>query len=211
MNQLHSTSHVRRLVAAFGIAALLAVAAPARAQVSPDFDTVTWAPLGCPAADLTSDASPGSTNFVGNASFPAAYYAFDSSYLYFRYRMDRNPANGGGFDQFAWTALMQTGTGDPFQYQYQLSLEGGSDTIEIWANTSAQDIDFSPLFHDDAEVKLFSQPFGSLARALATGDGSNFGNDADYFIDFAFPVTELVANGVVANAATMLASTMPMT
>ena len=42
---------------------------------------------------------------------------------------------------------------------YQAAIEVEGDTIEVWHNTVASDIDFSPLFHDDAEVKLFSQKF----------------------------------------------------
>ena len=204
------TLRPHRIAAALALLATLAGAARAGAQTNPDFDAVSWRALGCPAADLTSDTSPGAVNFVGNATFPAAYYAFDASYLYFRYRMDRDPAGSGGFAQFAWTALMQVESGNPFQYQYQVSLEGSTDDIEIWHNTVASDIDFSPLFHDDSEVKLFSQPYklanGStvnttpLARRLATGDGSNFGNDTNYFVDFAVPVSALIGAGAITNA-----------
>jgi hypothetical protein len=59
---------------------------------------------------------------------------------------------------------MQVPSGNAFQYQYQLSLNGKTDTIEVWQNTIAMDIDFSPLFHDDAEVKLFSQGYSLHER-----------------------------------------------
>ena len=71
---------------------------------------------------------------------------------------------------------MQVPAGDRFKYQYQLTLNGKDDTIEIWRNdpTTAQVIDFTPLFHDDSETKLFSTPYQSgsgnttvtLARSL---------------------------------------------
>ena len=44
-------------------------------------------------------------------------------------------------------------------YQYQLSLNGKGNTVEIWQNTVASDIHF-PHFQDDAEVKLYSAPSG---------------------------------------------------
>ena len=204
---------------AFRTIALLAVllgAGRALAAGNPDFDAIAWTPLGCDTPVLTADTSPGSVNFVGDATYPAAYYAIDANYLYFRYRMDRDPAGPGGFDSFTWTALMQVPSGNPFQYQYQLSLEGSGDNIEIWANTTAMDIDFSPLFHDDSEVKLYSQKYNlsnattvnttPLARRLPTGDGSNFGKDADYFIDLAFPVQALIATGAIADASDLAGS-----
>ena len=38
-------------------------------------------------------------------------------------------------------------------------LNGKTDTIEIWQNTTAMDISFSPLFHDTPESKIFSQKY----------------------------------------------------
>ena len=159
---------LRRIACALGLAGMLLAAATARAQANPDFDAVAWTPIGCPAADLTADTSPNAVNFVGNATYPAAYYAFDSNFLYFRYRMDANPSGPGGFAQYSWTALMQVPGGNPFQYQYQVSLDGSKDTIDLWQNTVASDIDFSPLFHDESEVNLFSQPY-----ALVNGSTVN--------------------------------------
>src|SRR5206468_4172414 len=40
-----------------------------------------------------------------------------------------------------------------------------------------------------------------LARSFPAGDGSRFGNDTDYFLDFAFPVPVMIANGLIATAA----------
>ena len=204
--------HALRSAVFFAVAFAIVVAtAPAFAAGNPDFDAVTWMPLDCATPDLISHTSPSSVDFAGNATFPAAYSAHDANYLYFRYRMDGNPSGPGGFAQNSWTALMQIPSGDPFQYQYQLSLNGKDDTIEVWKNTVAMDIDFTPLFHDDSEVKLFSQNYaftsGStvnttpLARSLPVTDGSSFGGGGDYFIDFAIPVSVLISNGAVATAA----------
>jgi uncharacterized repeat protein (TIGR01451 family) len=191
--------------------AALFLAGTAHAAGNPDFDAVAWTPLGCDVADLVSHTSPANFDFAGDATFPAVYFAHDATYLYFRYRMDGDPAGAGGFAQGAWTALMQVPSGNAFQYQYQLSLNGKTDTIEVWQNTVAMDISFSPLFHDDAELKLFSQGYaftsGStvnttpLARRLQAGDGSSFDGGPDYFVDFAFPVSVMVANGVISSAA----------
>src|SRR5436309_1987584 len=206
-----SSRGARTCAAMLGLLAVLVAHTAAAAVANPDFDGVVWTPLGCDAPDLISHASPAAVDFAGDATFPAAYFAHDDSYLYFRYRVDGDPYGSGTFAQYAWTALMQVPSGDPFQYQYQLSLNGKSDAREIWQNTVAEDINFCPLFRDVSEVRLFSQRYdranGStgnttpLARSLPAGDGSRFGDDTDYFLDFAFPVPVMIANGLIATAA----------
>src|SRR6185369_8154968 len=198
---MHSNS--RMSWTAVALAAIIALAsARTAAAASPDFNSVQWTALGCPNADLITHDSPGSADFAGSsaAGDEPAYYSFDSSFLYFRFRMGSNPASGGGFDQFAWTALMQVPSGNRFQYQYQLSLNGKTDTIEIWKNdpATAQTIDFTPLFHDDAETKLYSTAYNAggmtLARSISDGSG-------DFFLDFAFPVSQLISAGAITSAA----------
>src|SRR5438128_4483752 len=206
-----STRGARPRAAMLGLLAVLVARTATAAVANPDFDGVVWTPLGCDAPDLIAHASAPAVDFAGDATFPAAYLAHDDSYLYFRYRTNGDPFGSGTFAQYAWTALMQVPSGDAFQYQYQLSLNGKSDTIEIWQNTVAEDINFSPLFRDGSEVRIFSQRYdranGStgnttpLARSLPASDGSRFGNDADYFLDFAFPVPVMVADGLIATAA----------
>ena len=70
------------------IAALTAFAA------GPDFNAVTWLPLGCDSPDLISSASPAAVSFVGDQTNLPAFYAYDSNYLYSRYRMDADPRQG---------------------------------------------------------------------------------------------------------------------
>jgi hypothetical protein len=165
----------------------------------PDFDAVTWQPLGCNSPDMIMGASPSAVSFAGNQTDLPAFYAYDANYLYFRYRMDSDPRQGGsGFQQFVWTALLQVPSGNRFQYQYQLSLNGKGNTVEIWQNTVASNIHF-PHFQDDAEVKLYSAPVGSLARAVSAG--TSFNGNADWFVDFAFPVQTMIANDVISSAA----------
>jgi uncharacterized repeat protein (TIGR01451 family) len=180
--------------------AFLMLARGAGAQ-APAFDAVVWTPLACAAGDPAGDETPSAVDLVGDAAHLAAYTAHDGSYLYMRFRVNGDPTGSGGFHSYAWNVLMQVPSGDPFQYQYELSLNGKSDTVEVWANTSASDIDFSPLFNDPSDVQLFSTPAASLARHLAATDGSSFGGNPDYFVDVAFPVATLVAKGVVASAA----------
>ncbi len=200
---MNTTTILRRTglaLAAFLV--LTACATTARAQ-APDFDAVTWKPLACAAGDPAGDESPSAVDLVGDAAHRAVVYAHDDAYLYVRFRVDGNPGTTGHFVNYTWNLLMQVPSGNPFQYQYELSLNGKSDTVEIWANTSAKNISFSPLFNDSAETKLFSEPAGTtpLARGMVTGDGSTFGGNPDYFVDVAFPVSAMIDNGVIASAA----------
>src|SRR5689334_24546109 len=95
---------IRVLLAGVGLS--LVVARPATAAGNPDFDAVTWTPLGCETPDLVSHTSPAAVDFAGNAAYPAAYFAHDASYLYFRYRTNGDPSMVHGFAQYSWTALM---------------------------------------------------------------------------------------------------------
>src|SRR5262249_43031054 len=167
----------------------------------PNFDAVTWQPLGCDSPDMIVGASPSAVSFAGDQTNLPAFYAYDANYLYFRYRMDSDPRQGGsGFQQFVWTALMQVPSGKRSQSQYHPSLNGKANptTVEIWQNTVASNTR-SPHFQDDAEVKLSPPPFGSLARAVPAG--TSFNGNADWFVDFAFPVQTMIANGVISSAA----------
>jgi uncharacterized repeat protein (TIGR01451 family) len=210
---ISSSTCARRLPRFLAALLLLATLAVRAAHaVTPDFDAVPWAALGCDATPLSPNVTGGDVDLVGDATYPAFYTARDAGFLYFRLRVSANPAGVNGFTGKAWTVLVQTPGGNPYQYQYQLSLNGSAmDPLEIWANTSPLDIDFTQPALDDSEQLLWSQnnavldPLvgntGPLARSLVTGDGSNFKNDADYFIDLAFPVSALVQAGVAAGAA----------
>src|SRR5262245_41106724 len=108
-------SPVAALVACLALPATSMAEGPAAA---PNFDLVSWNPLGCNTPDLITPDSPRSASFAGDHVNLPAYYAYDTDYLYFRYRMDETPASGSGFAQYAWTALMQVPSGNRFQYQY---------------------------------------------------------------------------------------------
>ncbi|HJQ83312.1 MAG TPA: hypothetical protein VKA21_04505 [Candidatus Binatia bacterium] len=192
-----------------GLLAVAMAGAPVDAQTGPDFDAVAWAPIACAAGDAAGDEHPASVDLVGDGTFPAVSMARDADFLYFRHRVDGDPSGPGGFESYSWNVLVQVPSGDPFQYQYMLSLYGNGDAVEIWANTAAEDIDFAPLFQDDAETRLFTQGFTAtspandapLARVLPAGDGSAFDGTPDYFVDVAYPVPALIAAGVVGSAA----------
>ena len=150
-----------------GLAACVAwllLPAAAFATGGPNFGSVNWQPLGCD----------------GAVSSPTRARARWTSSATRRTRRPPTPStpttstsatgwttNPRQFDQFVWTALMQVPSGDRFQYQYQLSLNGKSDTIEIWQNTDGLGHRLPPHFQDDSEVQLYSDAVGSLAASGA--------------------------------------------
>jgi hypothetical protein len=211
---------MQALLRMLAVTALAVTASATRAAaVEPDFDNIALTPLTCGVDEPAGDESPSSLDFVGTEQYPAAQVGHDADFLYFRYRVDRNATGPQGFDQFAWVALLQVPNGDPFQYQYAVGLNGdgatddfgnNGDTVEIWQNTDASDIDFSPVFHDTSEVRVFAQEYAyvgpgtantsPIARTVVAGDGSSFGGNADYFVDFAVPVAVLISEGVIGSA-----------
>src|SRR5437867_10330589 len=87
----------------------------AGASGNPDFDAVSWIDLGCTIGDPPDDVTPRSVDLVGDATYPPTYIGLDSTYLCFRYRVNRNPSGTNGFDQLAWVSLLQVPSGNPFQ------------------------------------------------------------------------------------------------
>jgi hypothetical protein len=195
------------------------------AESNPNFDAVTWRPLGCTeSVEPVGDSTPTTTDLAGDATHSATYFAWDSNYLYARFRLTASPTGSKGFDQYAWVMLLQVPSGDPFQYQFELSLNGKSsdddygntsglkgDTIELWRNDAAENIAFDPNFNDPSETRLYGQRYDyagpatvnttPLARIALVNDGTSFGGDPDYFLDYAIPVSILIAKGVVTSAA----------
>ncbi|MFG6149247.1 carboxypeptidase regulatory-like domain-containing protein [Halobacillus sp. B23F22_1] len=145
-----------------------------------------------PIFDVVGDESPSSTDIVGNSQFPAAYFAYDGQNIYFRIRLNTTPINAQltGFRNFTWGVLINT-SGTPGVYDWLANINGLNNTINLVQNTQRQ---FNS-WNDPAEgtngqgAPNYSRPIVNFdtARAVLTSDGSNFGGNPDYFIDFQFP------------------------
>lgn len=202
---------VRLLALVFVVSSLTVALLPPVAHANgPD-----WQPLDCGTGDPRGDESPASTDLVGDvgSGYYTAYFAYDSDYLYFRERVDGDPRGAHPFKQYAWTMLIQTPWHEsyysPFQYQYMVTLNGnyasgagGTDTVQLWLNSTPQDIVWDPIFQDWSETLLknllytSTGPFGGY---LASGElaGSSIGGDADYFVNWAIPISELENAGMI--------------
>ncbi|MFC4098834.1 carboxypeptidase regulatory-like domain-containing protein [Paenibacillus xanthanilyticus] len=137
--------------------------------------------------DPPGDQSPASTDIVGNAQFPAAYYSYDGTNVFFRLRLNADPrTRTGGFDNFAWGLLFDT-DGVPGTYEWLLAVNGLNTQVNLIQNVIKE---FNS-FNDPAEglgggTPNYSRPIINydIARVRATGDGSNFGGNPDFFLDF---------------------------
>ncbi|MEB3103843.1 MSCRAMM family protein [Ferviditalea candida] len=149
---------------------------------------------GQPLFDPPGDESPANVDIVGDSQYPAAYFAYDGAYVYFRLRLNADPRFKTGFLNFTWGVLFDTDD-VPGTYEWLLCVDGLSTSVELIQNTVKE---FNS-WNDPAEgtngrgAPNFSQPIVNynIARARLTGDGSNFGGDPDYFLDFFLPAGTL--------------------
>src|SRR5262249_48842280 len=148
----------------------------------------------CAENEPAGNENPNSVDLVGAAGLSAAYFQIDSNFLYLRERVAGSPSGSGGFDQYAWVVLVQTASGNPFQYQWLISLDGKLELVELWNNTPASNIDFNPVFNDPADTLSYSASTSTLARFVSAG--STIGGSANYFVDWAMPISELSARGI---------------
>ncbi|MED4051937.1 carboxypeptidase regulatory-like domain-containing protein [Priestia megaterium] len=146
-----------------------------------------------PIFDMVGDQSPAATDLVGNTQFPAAFFAYDATNVYFRIRVNEDPRNSKltGFANYGWGVLINT-SGDPGVYDWLANVNGLDNTVNLIKNTTR----VYNSWNDPAEgtdgrgAPNFSRPIVNfdVARVTLTNDGSNFGGNPDYFIDFQFPV-----------------------
>lgn len=136
--------------------------------------------------DVLGDESPSSTDIVGNATFPAAYFAYDGANVYFRLRLNTDPRTNqlSGFRNFSWGVLIRT-TSPPGFYDYMFNVNGLNSTVNIWQNTAQ----IFNSWNDPAEVLVVSQPISNFNFARVLPANSSFGGDPDFFLDWFLPAT----------------------
>ncbi len=149
---------------------------------------------GQPYFDNSGDESPLSTDLVGSTSFPSFYYAYDGVNVYFRLRVNGDPRNAArtAFANYVWGILFNT-DGVSGTYEWVLAVNGKTGRLELIQNTSKQ---FNT-WNDPAEgtngqgAPNFSQRIINFDIARVSPAGSNFGGNADFFIDFFIPASTL--------------------
>jgi outer membrane protein OmpA-like peptidoglycan-associated protein/fibronectin type 3 domain-containing protein len=144
---------------------------------------------GQSAQDNVGDAS-GATqdkDIVGSATYPAAQYKTTADYLFLRLRLEGSPAASGGnapLTQFAWAIGFNTNS-DLNTYEYAWIVDGGPENVKLNRFDAQGNVTTIATYSPSAGLNGWAQLPG------ATGDGSNFGSNADYFMDIAVPLNDL--------------------
>lgn len=144
--------------------------------------------------DPVRDVNPDETDIVGDAQFPAAYYAYDGTNVYFRIRLNTDPRFKTSFRNFAWGVLFDTDN-NPATYEWELVVNGLDNEVQLIVNT----VKLPNLLTDQAEgtdgkgKPSFNEAICNfdIARAQPADDGSQLGGATNYFIDFFVPAQTL--------------------
>ena len=152
--------------------------------------TPSWPPSWTTPAQCSedpSDESPASIDLIGLSGNAAVGFAEDSSFFYFREKVDGDPINGANWAQQSWFVHMQV---TPPAYQYIFTLNGKDELVQIWSNnTPGLPVDYNPVFNDPAENLLWS-------GSIATYGGTSSAGGGDYFVYWAIPKLELTNLGI---------------
>ncbi|TCM97580.1 carboxypeptidase family protein [Paenibacillus sp. BK033] len=144
--------------------------------------------------DPIRDVNPDETDIVGDAQFPAAYYAYDGTNVYFRMRLNADPRFKNNFSNFAWGVLFDTDN-NPATYEWELVVNGLENEVQLIVNS----VKLPNVMTDQAEgtdgkgKPSYSETICNfdIARAQPTDDGSQLGSATNYFIDFFVPAGTL--------------------
>lgn len=183
------------------IVLLVVLSAPvvAHAQVvfPPDVD---FSPLRCGNAVMTDAFGDDNTNrderdVVGDANAPAGLRASDATNLYLRIRLEDDPAPGGAVAPYSWGMEFDTDN-TLLDYEVLILVEGiggAAGTVQLFENTqmTMPNDPADPADQPPAQTYTFANNARSVMAA-----GSNFGGNADFFLDFAVPWSALVAVGL---------------
>ncbi len=122
---------------------------------------------------------------VGDATFPAAGWATNATYMFIRLRLDGTPlATGGGapLQPFGWGLGIDTDGVLSNGYEYTVVVNGINETVK--------------LFRAGVELAAWTPTValpGFAKVTMPTGDGSKFSATDDGYLEFAVPLADLVA------------------
>lgn len=177
---------------------LLGAPASARAQVVFPADSA-YSPLRCGNA-VSIDALADDPSFllerdlVGNPTSPSALRASDATNLYLRMRLEENPAPNGTLPAFSWGMAFDLDD-DLSDYELLILVDGIADpagTVSVFRNTATT----MPNSPNDPADQPPAQTYTFAMNARVIDANSQFGGDADYFLDFAVPWSALTPLGL---------------
>ncbi|PFG06479.1 carboxypeptidase regulatory-like domain-containing protein [Bacillus sp. es.034] len=146
---------------------------------------------GTPLFDVLGDESPISTDIVGNSTFPAGFFAYDGTNVYFRLMVNGDPRNNQltGFRNFSWGVLINT-TGVTGTYDWLFNVDGLNNRVSLIQNT----VKLVNSWNDPAEGTgggnpNFSQAITNFDFARVTPADSSIGGNQDFFLDWFLPAS----------------------
>lgn len=152
----------------------------ANAQLFPSFPAdSSWLTVsrgGVAITDIVDGPRP-SLDIVGSLANPAAQYYADSNHLYFRLRLDGNPAPGGVLEGGSKWGVQLDVDGDS---RYDYALLASSGFTNLWANPISNGLTL-----DSPEI-LLRQYFSSTHTRVVSPTGSG-----DYLVDLALARSDL--------------------
>jgi hypothetical protein len=192
-----SRTWLRAVVAVGTVLAVGTTAGVARAQTAPQFPPdAQWVPLTCNGqvvTDAVGEVQPPALDVVGDASNPAAYAFIDARWLYLRLRMNatvhRDPST---YDLDAWACLIRT-ENTPGSYLVWDGIDGlaNPSAVDLLQNTRPQPGDPT---QQPADAVVAAYDVTTNAREVAAP--SQFGGDADVFVDWAVSLADLDKVGI---------------
>ncbi|MCB9708807.1 MAG: hypothetical protein H6714_08485 [Myxococcales bacterium] len=124
---------------------------------------------------------------VGNAQYPALYFHSNNGFWYFRIRVDGDPrANPNKFQAFAWNVQIDTDLRRN-TYEYLVGLSGLEDDDRVYLRQNTETtLPNDPEDPSETELRTYNvQTHARSVRAEGSNFGSSFGDDDDFFVDFA--------------------------
>lgn len=181
------------IVLAIGL--LGAAAAPARAQDFPaDAD---WEPFHCGDAAMFDAVADEPTavderDLVGDEAQPAGFHFSDADHAYLRLRVDADAAEtNGDLRPYAWGFEFDT-DGDESTYEVLVIASGIDQTVSIYTNDTVTLANDPSDPADDPPVAVYD--WATAGRTVAAG--SDFGGDADAYLDMAVSWNDLETAGM---------------
>lgn len=179
----------------FCVAATLLGSAPALAQSFPTSDR--WSPLHCTDSVMTDrfqdeSGATSERDLVGDVDHPAGAIASDGEFLYLRVRVESDPVPGGEPRPFAWGILLDV-DGTLTDYEVMVHANGIGNTVSLYKNSTTTVPNDPTDPPDEPAVKTY--PFADYARSVRA-EGTSFGGNDDYFLEFAIPWADLEPLGI---------------
>lgn len=192
------TTVTKMRVAAWTTAVLgviCALGSIAHAQSFPDGDE-RWAPLRCKDTVMTDayrdeSGAIGERDLVGNVDHAAGFRASDGEHLYLRLRLDQAAIRNGSPQPFAWGLLLDL-DGNYQTYEVLLLMNGLGRTVTFYKNTTTTQPNDPTDPPDEPAVKSYEA--ATHARSVAAG--TTWGDNDDFFLDFAIPWADLEPVGL---------------